>query len=351
MKKKVNKEKFLALILTLMMMFSIIGCSSDTATDDNTASSTTIETTAQDNAVDASASGGTTQDNSQSQTLTGGAGIGLADIPAYNGSIYTPINNNLPFFSEADLTTEPFENYSPLDSLGRCGVASSCLGLETMPTEERGSIGQVKPSGWRTIRYDSVEGKYLYNRSHLIGFQLSAENANERNLITGTRYFNVEGMLPFENMVADYIKETGNHVMYRVTPMFDGSDLVATGVLMEAYSVEDSGAGICYCVFVYNIQPGITINYADGSSYANDGSEPISQTSNANSGYVGGSSSSASQSANQNVSGDYILNENTKKFHYPSCHSVDQMKNPVAYAGSRDDLINQGYEPCKNCNP
>ena len=164
------------------------------------------------------------------------------------------------------MTTSSFERYAPLDSLGRCGVAYANIGKDIMPTEERGSIGMVKPSGWHSIRYENVDGKYLYNRCHLIGYQLSAENANTSNLITGTRYLNIQGMLPFENMVADYIRETGNHVLYRVTPIYEGDNLVASGVLMEAYSVEDEGDGICFNVYCYNVQPGIVIDYATGAS-------------------------------------------------------------------------------------
>lgn len=190
-----------------------------------------------------------------------------AEIPVadeYSEQPYIAINNNMPTFEE--VSTKSFESYSSLDELGRCGVAYACIGKDLMPTEERGSIGSVKPTGWQTVKYDIVDGKYLYNRCHLIGFQLSGENANERNLITGTRYMNVEGMLPFENMVADYVKETGNHVMYRVTPVFEGDNLLASGVQMEAYSVEDDGEGICFNVYVYNVQPGITIDYTDGDS-------------------------------------------------------------------------------------
>ena len=190
----------------------------------------------------------------------------LDSIPDYSGSPYVAINDNQPYFSDSDLTTTSFESYSDLDSLGRCGVAYACVSTDTMPTEERGSIGQIKPTGWHTVKYDCVDGKYLYNRCHLIGYQLTAENANEQNLITGTRYLNVDGMLPFENMVADYIKETDNHVLYRVTPIFDGDNLVASGVLMEAKSVEDKGEGICFCIFCYNVQPGLNIDYATGES-------------------------------------------------------------------------------------
>lgn len=190
----------------------------------------------------------------------------LETIPEYSGSPYVALNDNQPEFHESLLTTEAFETYSDLDSLGRCGVALANIGEELMPTEKRGSISSVKPTGWHSVQYDFVDGKSLYNRCHLIGFQLTAENANWKNLITGTRYLNVEGMLPFENMVGDYIKETGNHVLYRVTPVFEGDNLVASGVIMEAQSVEDKGEGILFCIYAYNVQPGVEIDYATGTS-------------------------------------------------------------------------------------
>ena len=196
--------------------------------------------------------------------------VTLADIPEYSGEPYVVLNDNWPDFDVEDLTTEPFEVYSELDSLGRCGVAYANVCLEIMPTEERGNIGQVKPSGWQTVKYDFVDGKYLYNRCHLIGYQLAGENANRQNLITGTRYLNVVGMLPFENMVDNYVEETENHVLYRVTPIFEGTELVARGVQMEGFSVEDEGEGICFNVFVYNVQPGVVINYATGESRAEE---------------------------------------------------------------------------------
>lgn len=205
---------------------------------------------------------------------------------------------------------------------------------ETMPTEDRGDIGDVKPSGWHTVRYNGVvDGNYLYNRCHLLGFQLSGENANERNLITGTRYMNTEGMLPFENRIADYIDATNNHVLLRVTPIFDGENLVASGVQMEALSIEDKGNGICFNVYCYNVQPQIEIDYATGESrLVNDTQETASQ-----------------ESAQQH----YVLNTNSKKFHLPDCSSVDDMspKNKKDYMGTREDLINQGYDPCGRCNP
>ena len=212
-----------------------------------------------------------------------------------------------------------------------------------MPTEDRGAIGQVKPTGWHTVKYDKVDGNYLYNRCHLIGYQLTAENANEKNLITGTRYLNVQGMLPFENMVADYVKETGNHVLYRVTPFFEGDNLLASGVLMEAESVEDRGAGVLYCVYVYNVQPGIEIDYKTGDS-------SVTQETSAN---QQSALTETQADSSQATTESYILNTNTKKFHRPTCSSVKQMKesNKKESSESRSALIAAGYDPCKKCNP
>ena len=306
-------------------------------------------------------------DSKQKVVHTGTASaFNAADVPAYSGEPYTAVNNNEPYFTSDNLTTEAFENYSELDALGRCGVAYANVCLETMPTEKRGSISEVKPTGWHSVKYDNVDGKSLYNRCHLIGYQLTAENANQQNLITGTRYLNVDGMLPFENMVADYVKETDNHVLYRVTPIFTGDNLVADGVLMEGYSVEDEGDGICFCVYAYNVQPGITIDYATGDSWLSSESGNSDSSSGGNSAV---SQSAADKSGTQQAAvqtesvketsapvstgTEYILNTNTKKFHYPSCSSVKQMKasNKKEYTGSRDDLIAQGYDPCKKCNP
>lgn len=201
--------------------------------------------------------------------------IQLEDIPEYEGEPYVVLNDNEPEFSEEEIESRSYEEYSELDELGRCGAAVANIGQDLMPTEERGAIGQVKPTGWHTIKYDNIDGKYLYNRCHLIGYQLTAENANEENLITGTRYMNVEGMLPFENMVADYIKETDNHVLYKVIPVFEEENLVASGVQMEAYSVEDEGEDISFNVFVYNVQPGIEIDYETGDSRLEEEEENI----------------------------------------------------------------------------
>lgn len=276
--------------------------------------------------------------------------VSASGIPAFSGKAYIEINGNVPDFSDKDYTTTSYEYYSDLDSLGRCGVAIACIGQDLMPTEERGSIGQVKPTGWHTVKYDCVDGKYLYNRCHLIGFQLSGENANEKNLITGTRYMNVDGMLPFENMVADYVKETGNHVLYRVTPVFEGNNLLATGVQIEGYSIEDEGDGIFFNVFVYNAQPEININYATGdSSYIEPPTEKATEI-------VVKETEAAIETVPETEAPpttSYILNTNTKKFHYPDCYSVDRMseKNKEYFTGSRQEVIDRGYSPCGNCNP
>lgn len=270
----------------------------------------------------------------------------METIPEFNDDPYVVVNNNEPEFDEAELVTESFEEYSSLDELGRCHTAYANIGQDIMPTKERGKIGQVKPSGWHTYKYNFVDGKYLYNRCHLIGYQLSAENANEENLITGTRYFNVEGMLPFENMVADYVKETDNHVLYRVTPIYEGDNMVASGVLMEAMSVEDEGSGIKFCVYVYNNQPGVDIDYATGESHLSEADAESAENAEAD-------DSNTSESSIEAVTSEYVVNENTHKFHQPDCSSVKRMKdsNKRAYTGSREELINEGYEPCKNCNP
>lgn len=275
----------------------------------------------------------------------------LSAVPTYSGSAYVAVNGNVPYFTTDDLTTTSFESYSSLDSLGRCSVAYACVGQDIMPTEDRGSIGQVKPTGWHTVKYDCVDGKYLYNRCHLIGYQLTGENANEENLITGTRYLNIEGMLPFENMVADYVQETDNHVLYRVTPIFEGSNLLASGVLMEGYSVEDSGEDILFCVYAYNVQPGVTIDYATGDSYLTSGGSAVSEEPSTP---VTPQQPEESETTGAGtVQADYVLNTNTKKFHLPSCSSADDIKesNRQEYSGSRGDLIAQGYDPCKRCNP
>lgn len=256
-----------------------------------------------------------------------GGSFSIGDIPEYNGEPYVVINGNEPDFSADDMTTESFETYSELDSLGRCQTAYANIGQDLMPAEERGSIGQVKPTGWQTVKYDSVDGKYLYNRCHLIGYQLTAENANEKNLITGTRYMNVEGMLPFENLVADYVRETGDHVLYRVDPIFEGDNLLAKGVQMEAYSVEDEGGGVCFNVFVYNVQPGIDIDYATGIS--SQGEDRVS----------------GAEEGQEEIRG----NSRSKIYHCPGQAAYEEMadsKNLVIFR-SEQEAVDAGYRKAK----
>lgn len=383
MKKKHNrpqKRLITQLSLWLALLLAFTGCAESTVTSqDNTYAIEQLATIpselleASETAVSEPESGQPQEnasDTQESQQVTsatdvptgeGTSAFSLREIPAYFGTPYTEVNGNQPYFTEEELTTQSFETYSELDSLGRCGVAYANVGQDLMPTEPRGEIGAVKPTGWHLVKYDNVDGKYLYNRCHLIAYMLAAENANPQNLITGTRYLNVQGMLPFETKVCDYVKNTGNHVLYRVTPIFDGDNLLADGVLMEAYSVEDAGEGISFCVFAYNVQPGIGIDYATGDNWA-EGSgtyqstvasvaeeTPVPQPETDTAVQIT-PESSVSQESRETT---YVLNTNTKKFHYPTCSSVDDMKekNKQIYTGSRDEVINMGYVPCKRCNP
>ena len=265
--------------------------------------------------------------------------ITLDNVPEYSGTPYVYINDNVPYFTEEDReNVEAFETYSELDYLGRCGVSYANVCQEIMPTEERQGIGQVKPSGWHTVKYNEIiDGNYLYNRCHLIGYQLAGENDNYKNLITGTRYLNVVGMLDFENMVSDYVHETNNHVLYRVTPYFEGTNLVASGVQIEAWSVEDGGRGICFNVYCYNVQPGIEIDYATGDSHISTSSE------------IQDSESTSLVAAHEEQT--FVVNTNTRKFHLPGCESVGDIKekNKQEFTGSREELIEQGYSPCQRC--
>lgn len=282
----------------------------------------------------------------------------LSNIPAFSGKAYVVVNNNIPGLSASDRDSAYFEEYTPLDNLDRCGVAFACLGTETMPSEERGAIGSVKPSGWHTVKYDIVDGKYLYNRCHLIGFQLSGENANVRNLITGTRFMNMEGMLPFENMVADYIKETKNHVLYRVTPVFEGFDLVAKGVQIEGFSVEDDGDGICFNVFCYNSQPGVEIDYTTGESRLNGEvvvtTKPettVEETEQPTEAVQETSQETRAPETEEIIDSPGIetmvwIPQSGSKYH--STSSCSNMKNPSQV--SEKEAIDMGYEPCKRCH-
>ena len=258
----------------------------------------------------------------------------LRQVPAYAGDPYVAVHGNVPYFTDEEKTTRVFEDYSELDSLGRCGIAYANICQELMPTEKRGDIHHIKPSGWHSVRYDQVESGSLYNRCHLIGFQLAAENDNKLNLITGTRYLNVQGMLPFENIVADYVKETDNHVLYRVTPVFEGDNLVASGVLMEGWSVEDEGEGVCFCVYAYNVQPEIEIDYATGESWEAP---------------AAGENTSAQKEQKEK----YVLNVKSHKFHKPDCAGIKDIsgENKKEVRTTRQQLIDQGYEPCGRCKP
>ncbi len=344
---------------------------------------------------------------SVSETPSGTTSFDYSMVPKYTGSASVAINNNVPFFNadEKAAGTSSFETYSELDDLRRCGTAYACIGKDIMPTEERGQIGMVKPTGWHTVKYDCVDGKYLYNRCHLIAYCLAGENANEKNLITGTRYLNIEGMLPYETLTAKYMDNNpDNHVLYRVTPVFIGSELVARGVLMEGYSIEDNGAGVNFCVFCYNVQPDVEINYADGESSQNgstskdsgsssstDKGSNTNSSTNKSTGFIGyGDSSSSSStdedtgftgytnesttetddSKNSSFSGysnensgftgytdenasSYVVNTSSKKFHKVDCKNADKIsdKNKEIVNESRDELISGGYEPSKCCNP
>lgn len=285
--------------------------------------------------------------------------IGLDDIPEYKNHAYVEINGGDPLFDDDEITNVAFESYSPLDLLGRCGVAFACIGIEIMPTEERDEIANVTPSGWEyngvsnNNQYDFVENKYVYNRCHLIGFQLAGENDNERNLITGTRYMNIEGMLPFENQVADYVEETENHVMYRVTPIYNGYDWVAQGVLMEAYSVEDNGRGVCFCIFAYNVQPGVLIDYYTGANVASGEELPKIDTEGDNRDEI--MNGPTDDEPEDEVTGEitYVLNTNSKKFHKPSCSHAKNLtgENRKETDKSREEVIADGYSPCGTCKP
>lgn len=329
-------RKFLICLLTATYLLS--GCSNHSITGPGMP---TDKTSQFHEAIERVAESLATAESSQSQerisTFT--TWNGQETVPVYSGEPYAELNGNIPYFTDREKTEDVFEHYSDLDTLGRCGAAYANICKELMPTEKRGEIGMIKPTGWHTVRYDDIiSDKYLYNRCHLIGFQLAGENANEKNLVTGTRYMNVDGMLPFENMIADYVKETDNHVLYRVTPIFVGDDLVCRGVEMEAYSVEDNGEGTSFHVFVYNIQPGIEIDYATGDSWvANSMADIVDDT----------------EEHAQYATTLYVINAKTRKFHFPDCDSVGKIskQNKKERETDRAELIAEGYTPCGSCKP
>ena len=344
--------------IAVIVAFSVVGCASGAGRSFEGApvsSSSAVQST---RASTASGEAG----SSSGESVADGAirTFSLEGVPTYSGKASVEVNGGVPYFTADELARGAFEEYAPLDGLGRCGAAFALIGRETMPTEPRGSIGMIRPSGWHTVRYDWVDGQYLYNRCHLIGYQLAGENDNERNLITGTRSLNVQGMLPYENRVADYVEATGNHVLYRSTPVFSGNELVARGVLLEAQSAEDGGVGVRFCVWCYNVEPGVEIDYATGDSHAVDAAglaadsgEAASEASAQSAQAAEIESPVAPQDASQAAEVTYILNKNSRKFHYPYCSSVDEMAehNKVYFNGTRDEAIEKGYEPCKRCNP
>lgn len=381
--EKIKVKGIVAVVLSVVLFFVAIGASPVTENIDTTGPPSTTESTSGDfetapeektssetndsteptkETVTEAPTQATTEDKNSGSGEAVGSGkaeaVTPSKMPAYSGNPYTVVNNNQPNFSVAELTVTAYEKYSPLDSLGRCGVALASCGTDIMPApgEKRGSISEVKPSGWVQAKYKGVSGGYLWNRCHLLGWQLSAENANNRNLITGTRYMNVEGMLPFENMVADYIRETDNHVAYRVTPIYDGNNLVASGVQLEAYSIEDDGEGICFNVYCYNVQPGINIDYATGKSWQGSGTTDTGSASGSdktNESKPQKPTEQETQASSSQTSSTYVLNTNSKKFHYPDCSSAKKIssKNRAESNKSRDTLIAEGYSPCGNCDP
>ena len=306
----------------------------------------------------------------------------IADIPAYTGALCIDINHGMPGFTAQDEARGTFTQFSDLDFEGRCGTAFARIGPDTVCNEKRGDISQVHPSGWVQRKYSFVDDGMLYNRSHLIAHQLCGENANEKNLITGTRTFNAVGMLYYEELVGDYVRSTGNHVLYRVTPLFAANDLVARGVQMEAKSIEDNGEAVQFNVFVYNVEPGVAIDYVTGESWESSetpqvtskGSATITTAAaaradkaaagSANGSKADGGSSSGSGAASDNESNsssnqgtseqqDYILNAKNKKFHKPDCSAASDISsaNKQDFTGTRDQLIAKGYSPCGICKP
>ena len=323
--------KILRFLMAFILCLSLVGCQQNDSNDSQTSDNKNSTNVSQSSDID---------DGREK-------GIKLDNLPEYPGEPFVALYNNVPDFDEKDKTTKSFEKYSDLDSLGRCGVAYANIGQDIMPTEKRGDISSVKPSGWINKKYDTdlVDGGYIYNRCHLIGHQLAGEDDNEKNLITGTRYFNVDGMLPFENMVCDYVKETNNHVLYRVTPIYDGDDLVAKGVQMEAYSVEDDGEGVMFNVFVYNVQPGITIDYATGDSQLSNNDGTNSQTSQQES--SDNTEKNTQDSSNTKV--EIRGNSKSKIYHCPGQAAYDEMGDSpnLVIFHSEQDAIDAGYRKAK----
>lgn len=334
----------MAIAVLLFIALAILGCIATNTSDSADSESTHI----------------TLVSNEQSSP-----GFTLDNVPKYMGKAFVEANGNIPYFSDDDLSCDSFETYSALDSLGRCGPAYALIGPETMPSAKRSNIGMVKPSGWQISKYDWIDGQYLFNRCHLIAYSLAGENDNPLNLITGTRSMNVLGMLPHEEQIASYVHETGNHVLYRVSPLYDGDNLVASGVLMEAESVEDRGEGISFCVWCYNVEPGVVVDYATGDNRTGNPEkesyhEPISaiapdasDVTNGAVGIEGGTEEDFNAAGLDSEVKTYVLNTHTYRFHYPGCPSAADIKekNKQVFGGTRKEVLEKGYEPCGACMP
>ena len=361
-----NRLRNAIAVFLLAFALALPGCGSAQTSDNQS----TTANASSDSAVELIANGNdSTQDATNSTTAAAGnsAAATIADIPEYDGHLSIDINGGVPGFTAADAARGSFIDFSDLDFEGRSGRAFALIGPDTVTNAPRGDISDIHPSGWVQQKYDFVEGGVLYNRSHLIGHQLCGQDVAE-NLMTGTRTFNAQGMLHYEDIVADYVHDTGNHVLYRVTPLYAAYDLVARGVQMEAQSVEDGGAGVQFNVFVYNVEPGVAINYVTGENWESSDTPavvsvtPEGKASSATKAGTGGSVATSSKGSTPNnassgesseASETYVLNTNSKKFHRPTCSAVDDIsaKNKSGYSGSRDELIAEGYTPCKICNP
>ena len=368
-----NHTPVIGIALTLLLSIALAtGCSASTAGNEAPPGEPTPELASTGTPDDPQEpQSAPAEDTNQQETeavgenrpVTDDGVLSYRDVPAFEGNPYVYVNDGEPTFTDEQRAAEPgHEHYGELDELGRCTAAFAVVGPETQPTEKRGSIGEIRPSGWQMAKYDFVEGKYLFNRCHLLGYQLTGENANPQNLITGTRYLNIQGMLPFENAVADYVDATGNHVLMAVTPIFEGSELVARGVHMMAESVEDDGEGVAFNVFCYNVQPGVVIDYGTGASMLEEDATPLPDVSGAESAPDAASEGAGAREASEKGAtgsdegkgvAEYVLNTNSRKFHLPSCSSVGQMspKNREDVEDTRENLIANGYDPCKRCNP
>lgn len=340
-----NTKKFIALLLAACILGGLVGCANQEPVSNNYTEPTYDVSDVFPTEPTVEAGNDETEPSSPNVELESDGATIKTDVELlaknYTDSPFIVVNGNMPYFTEDEKKiTSAFEMYSELDSLGRVGVAYANICKELMPTEGRESLSSVTPTGWHNKKYDFVDASWVYNRAHIIGFQLAGEQANELNLMTGTRYFNVQGMLPFENMVADYVRQTKNHVLYRVTPIFTGDNLLAEGVLMEAWSVEDNGAGVCFNVFCYNVEPGVAFDYATGENWQ-DGTPPIKD------------SNAENTKPTEKEMDTFILNVNSKKFHKEGCSNADKIseKNKEVFTGYRSDLIDDGYTPCGTCKP